>query len=243
MKPPSLSNGSWAAITLIFLVTGGSCSKMNPVAPDPTLSPTTESATAAAKNGHARCKPGGQLATSGEFDFTVDSTNQFIIAFLGQGGFGFMNYAELVYAPDHVFGMASACNFNEYIYHFKYHISTEIRDLQGRLIFSIDDNKWQVFRNAAGKFNYDDNGFEVYDKEGRIAFNFNFVNGYSQSSYFQAIIPCTDTTLGYFPHDYVFTNLRYGTRELNRVFDSIYDARPIKPLFRYTGKDWQHSRL
>jgi len=122
------------------------------------------------------------------------------------------NYAEFVYAPNSIFPMATACNCNEYIYQFKYHISTEVRDLHGNLILSIDDNKWQVHRIAAGKYNYDDNGFEVYDKEGRIAFNLNFtISSGTQWSFFRGIIPCTATQLGYYPDHYFFANLPYGT--------------------------------
>lgn len=35
----------------------------------------------------------------------------------------------------------------------------------------------------------------------------------------------------------------YKTPAQRAWFDHLYDSIPIQPMFRYTGKDWQHSRL
>ena len=188
------------------------------------------------------CRPGAPLQTCGEFVFLIDSTNVDITSFLGNRQAGVYVYPELKFAPDNVFPFFNTCNFTGYIYHFRHHLTTQIYDLRGRLILDVQDNKWQLFRNAAGKFNYDTNGPEVYDKEGRIAFHLNFVNGDLQSLFYEGIIPCGSSTLSYYTFNFNFS-MPFGTPALNAAFDHLYDSVPLHPLFRYTGKDWQHSRL
>ena len=246
MKQNPWMGGKRTLMLVFLLAAAAGCSKMTPeikpVVPAITADKTTATA---GKSTHFHCKPGTALATSGEFDFIVDTGNLFLADILSDHGFGTYNYSELTFNPDNYYYMVTECNLTTYIYHFKRYIDAEIRDLHGNLLLEFRKSKWQVFRNAIGKFNYDDNGLEVYDKEGRIAFNMNFVDGGSQFTFFNGIIPCTSTRLGYFSYSSsVFsTNMPYGTPKLNHEFDSLYRARPIKPIFRYTGRDWQHSRL
>lgn len=199
---------------------------------------------------HRPCfKPGMPLETSGVFDFPIDSTlpgNTQIYVFLGGRHNDPYNLTELFFSS--YLPLYSICNMTIYISDFKYFITAKVYDLQGNLLFEIQDNTWRVYRNAIHKFNYDDNGLEVIDKEGRIAISIDF----GGTLYVQGIIPCTSTSLGYyllpefspnFKEGVFEMNIPYGTPELNKAFDHLYDSLPIKPMFRYVGKDWQHARI
>ncbi|HXD79617.1 MAG TPA: hypothetical protein VN616_17495 [Puia sp.] len=235
----------YASVICVLAVASIACNKTAPESAQRNVAATkgqlkTDSVTTESRK---RCKIGSPLESCGEFVFLIDSTDAVITGVLGDRGGGFWNYGEFVVAPDGVFPLFNVCNFSAYIYHLRYHLTMKIYDLRGRLIFAVNDNKWQVYRNAAGKFNYDDKGFEVYDKENRIAFNLNLVDFGQQFMYFQGIIPCSSSSLAYYNRTYTFFTVPYGTPALNAAFDHLYDSIPIQPLFRYTGRDWQHSRL
>jgi len=228
------------------------CNKMSPSLCQSTTEGvvTADAAKTAARSGHGGCFPGQPLATSGEFSFPIDpslSNAAEAVVVLGGGNNGEYNLDEL---RDHIKrGLAGACEpgshvLDTYILDLKYFITTTIYDLQGNLIFQAQDNKWQVFKNAAGKYNYDDHGFEVYDKFGQIALSIDFrVYRIAPALFINGITPCSDSILWYYsPHE-IFRRIPYGTKRLNRAFDLLYDSVPIAPLFRYTGKDWQHARL
>jgi hypothetical protein len=197
------------------------------------------------RSGSGNCFPGQPLAASGEFSWPIDpslSNAAEAVVVLGGGNNGEYNLDEL---RDHrKRGLAGGCHLDTYILDLKYFITASIYDLHGNLMFQSQDNKWQVFKNAIGKYNYDDHGFELYDKAGRIALSIDFrVFRIAPALYINGIMPCTDSTLFYYsPHE-IFWNLPYGTKQLDRAFDRLYDSVPIMPMFRYTGRDWQHSRL
>jgi hypothetical protein len=199
---------------------------------------------------HGPCfRPGMPMETSGVFDFPIDSTlpgYTQIYAFLGGRSSDPYNLTELFYS--NYLSLFNICNMTIYVSDFKYFITATVNDLQGNLLIQIQDNAWHVNRNAIHKFNYDDNGLEVIDREGHVAISIDF----GGTIYVQGIIPCTSTSLGYyvlpeFSPTYtegVFQlNIPYGTPELNKDFEHLYDSLPIKPMFRYVGRDWQHSRL
>ncbi|HTI08245.1 MAG TPA: hypothetical protein VL832_06800 [Puia sp.] len=164
------------------------------------------------------------------------------VVFLGSLANGEFNLDELRDSIKRTF--AGTCNLTTYVVNLKYFITATIYDLHGNLIFLVQDNKWQIFKNSIRKYNYDDNGFEVFDKDGRIAMSIDFRTfRIAPALYVKGIIPCTSSSLTYYSPEDFFLNVAYGTRELNRAFDNLYNSYPIQPLFRYTGNDWQHARL
>lgn len=50
-------------------------------------------------------------------------------------------------------------------------VTVDIYNLNGDLMVSIDKNNWHRYTNNTGIFNYDKNGFEIFDNKGNIAFS------------------------------------------------------------------------
>lgn len=244
MKKLPSPKGRWSPILSILLIATVGCNKMTPEIRNAVpVTTQSESQTAtSAKNGHGHIKPGTPLETSGVFNFSIHPENQLIIAILGSHRSGFYPFAELKHTPNHIFPLDYVCDLTVYIQQLTYHVTTDVKDLHSRLLLRVLDNKWRVFRDSVGKYNYDDKGFEVYDKDGHIAFNVNLVDGSTQKIYINGIIPCTSTSLGYYSPSFA-SDVPFGTPALDKAFDHLYDSLPIRPLFRYTGKNWQHARL
>ena len=52
--------------------------------------------------------------------------------------------------------------------------SVKIFDLEGNKLVDIDSNNWSRSKNIITKFNYDNRGFEICDKDDLLAFSINF---------------------------------------------------------------------
>ena len=236
-----------AAFSILMAAVGAGCSKTVPALK------TTDSATLQKDDqtttdnfGRYACfKHGAQLEVKGVFDFPVDSTGSVFSGYLGGRAFGMYNWLEfLISNPP--FGTFDVCNLSAEIVDKKFVLNATIYDMHGRLLFEVHDNKWRVYPEAVRKYNYDSNGFEIYDKENRIAISIDANPPWHTGSLFvQGIVPCTSTGLGFFSKAWATydTDIPYGTPALNKAFDHYYDSLAIQPLFRYTGKDWQHARL
>jgi len=205
---------------------------------------TADAAKTTALSRRARCIPGQALATFGEFYWPIDSTQSNavqIVVYLGYNADAF-NLGELRDRRRRL--LASVCNLEFYTQDLQYFVSGSIYDLYGNLMFQVQDNKWKIIRNSILKYNYDDNGFELYDKAGRIALRIDVRSpNYGPKIYCSVISPCTSTTLIYCAPLNFYLNVPYGTKALDRAFEQLYQSDPIPALFRYTGKDWQHARL
>jgi len=246
------SSGRLSAAMIVLFLTSLACNKMSPALRQSTAegAVSADGAKNTAQSRSAHCAPGQPLATSGEFYWPIDPTlPNYAEAVVVLGGANNGEY-DLIELRDHIKrGLAGACYprsqvMTTYILDLKYFITASIYDLHGNLLFQAQDNKWQVFKNAAGRYNYDDNGFELYDKSGQIALSIDFkVYRVAPALFINGITPCDDSILYYYsPHE-IFSNIPYGTRQLDREFGHLYNSAPIAPLFRYTGKDWQHARL
>jgi hypothetical protein len=237
---------------------GISCSKIapaRPAGPDSSQQTATSRVSDTKKGGGAHFCAGAPLRLSGEFNFPLDSSRPnlgIVNIYLGPFPIGQYNYFELRFPGKRTFS-GDVCNLTAYEESWQFHVTTTVSDLKGNILFQMQDNRWQINRRAVRKYNYDDHGIEVFDHDGRIAFSMDFrpnpLEYNIPALYFQGIYPCTDSTLRYIednPNDRGFFNIwhvQYGTPALNRQFDHLYDSLPVLPMFRYTGKDWQHSRL
>lgn len=188
---------------------------------------------------------GAPLETCGVFEFPIDSTlngGTIVTTFLGLRSFGDYNLAEFYYSRG-PFGGFTVCNLRAYILNWNFYVTGSIYDLKGNLVFEVQDNHWKVYRDAVRKFNYDSKGFEAYSKDGRIAISIDLNARSIASLWVRALVPCSSTTLGYFPDAEYFNNFPYGTPESDSVLNNLMIQYPISPMFRYTGRDWQHARL
>jgi hypothetical protein len=166
-----------------------------------------------------------------------------IAASLGYREYGTYTYAELLSNPSQ--GFFSSPVLEAHTADFKYFISASIKDLKGNPLVEIKDNKWFVYIENVGKYNYDATGFEVFDKAGHISLSFGFTYRAGLVNLeVQGVIPTSGSTLEYYalaaPS---LIDFQYGTPALNKAFQDIYDIVPIKPIFRYQGSGWQHARL
>lgn len=236
-------------VSAVIMIKGGAaCNKMSPavaLAPVKDTLSADNSKTVKTSEEEDCFRHGRELATSGTFNFPIDSsvTNSAeLVSLLGSMMFGF--YDVPLSIRSYLHPMDTECNFNVKIYQYNFLVSANVYDLHGDLVFQVNDNKWRIFRDDVRKYNYDAKGFEVYDKSDQIVMSIDFRPILGEPAVVvQAVLPCTASILGYYPSTNFLSNIPYGTPALNRAFDHLYDSIPIQPMFRYTGKDWQHSRL
>jgi hypothetical protein len=193
----------------------------------------------------------GKLAICGVFDFSLPpnldrATN--IDASLGIIPYGTYTFAELLTNPTRIDGFFSTPVLEAYTVNLKYFFSASVNDLKGNPLVVIKDNKWFVYVENVGKYNYDANGFEVYDKAGHISLSFDFTPGPGTANLeVQGVVPTSSTTLEYYAvatmGESNLTDLQYGTPASDKFFEEVLAYFPIKPIFRYSGPGWQHARL
>lgn len=187
-----------------------------------------------------------ELATCGVFDFPFGplvSPATDVSVNLGDRQYGTYTYAEILIHPMQEF--YTVPNLHLYTSDFKFFLSASIKDLNGNMLVEIKDNKWMIYKKNVGKYNYDTNGFEVYDKAGHISLSLDFkpANQSATSLTVQGVIPLTSNTLHYYKTYRFFPDFQFGTPELNQAFDEIYFGLPITPIFRYEGSGWRGARL
>jgi hypothetical protein len=230
----------------ILILASPACNKLTPQLHPPATknSITSDSAKNRSQSRSGNCFPGQALATSGEFYWPIDSTQSNavqIVVYLAHYSDAY-NLGELRDRKRRF--LASVCNLEFYTENLQYFVNGSLYDLHGNIMFQVQDNKWKIFRNTILRYNYDANGFELYDKAGRIALSINLRDlNYGPIIYCRVISPCTSTTLEYSSPNFFYTDIPYGTKQSDHAFDSLYHSDPILPLFRYTGRDWQHARL
>lgn len=190
-----------------------------------------------------------EFEVTGHFNFPIDSSlpnNILLVSYLGDKRLGDYNFPELR------IGKVILLNINRlqiYAVHYQFFVNADISDIRGNQIVYINDNKWRLNKNAISRFNYDENGLEIFDNAGRvvISIDFNSKKGraiFGPSVHVQGVIPLDDSTVGYYRdnYDYIFSRLPYGTHQSNKRFFHLYDSIPIKPLFEYTGNRWRRVR-
>ncbi|HVX28080.1 MAG TPA: hypothetical protein VHB70_17160 [Parafilimonas sp.] len=119
-------------------------------------------------------------------------------------------------------------------------VSLDIYDLNGNLMVSIDKNNWHRYTNNTGIFNYDKNGFEIFDNKGNIALSMDLkgnnivIQGYVFiRKYNKMIIAGSYIDI---PGSLDMQQTQnYLAEEVRRV--------RIKQLFKYTGTHWLHKRM
>ena len=232
---------------LIFALGAVSCKKNLPGSKQCTCDVANQVGEQLSKEGGTS----GKLAICGVFDLpllpNLDRATT-IEASLGLVPYGTYAYAELLTTPSAIEGFFSTPVLEAYEANFKYFISASIKDLKGNPIVDIKDNKWFVYIENVGKYNYDANGFEVYDKAGHISLSFDFIQGeYTVNLLVQGVVPISSSTLEYYAlatrGQVGLVEYQYGTPALDKAFQYFYNAIPIKPIFRYSGPGWQHARL
>jgi hypothetical protein len=195
---------------------------------------------------HKKGNGSQKLAICGTLSLPIDSTLSpaaLVIAFLGQEPFGNYDIPELGPTKTMPFFSSSALQIESVGWRFS--VSGSIKDLKGNLLVQIMDNKWYVYTNNVGKYNYDARGLEVFDKQGHISLSIDSKPStmLRTSINVQGVVPMADNTVALYEIDRYFYPFNYGTPELNAVFEQYYQEWPIQPLFRYTGPNWQHARV
>ena len=189
-----------------------------------------------------------KLAPCGTLTLPIDTVQKYpidIIVFIGIA-IGQETIPEMRYHDSTNFSNDPSLQINAL--HWYFSVNATVKDLNGNTLMQMMDNKWYVYTNNVGKYNYDAKGLEIFDKQGHIAFSIDSKNPVGEgdpSLTIQGLFPSPDGTvviaeLTESGHNLI---LPYGTPELNAAFDSVYFQSPIQPLFRYTGPNWQHARL
>jgi len=189
------------------------------------------------------------LAICGTFNFPIDPIQNpwdLISVYLGlQKQLGMYSIQELGTGITLNFLGGPSLDIKAIGYNFV--INANITDLKGNPLIQVMDNKWYIYKNNVGKYNYDAKGMEIYDKLGHIAFSIdarpNAKAAFSTLVY-QGISLFSDNTVDYFVYDdRLIPEFPYVTPEDKAAFEQFYNAFPIQPMFRYTGPNWQHARL
>jgi hypothetical protein len=234
------------AMIWVFTLGAVSCKKHLPESQLCTCDVSSQGSEQFSKGGQVS----SQLAICGVFDLPIPPNldrGTTIEASLGIVPYGTYTYAELLSSSSSIQGFFSSPVLEAYTTDLKYFISASIQDLKGNPLVVIKDNKWFVYIENVGKYNYDANGFEVYDKAGDISFSFNFIQAKELINLIvQGVIPTSSSTLEYYALNFPYPNqteFQYGTPALDKAFQYIYNTIPIKPIFRYSGSGWQHARL
>lgn len=190
-----------------------------------------------------------EFEVTGEFDFPIDSSysNGLLVNVVtGIPSAGGYTKAEL---GNGTYRILSYENFQINTSKHKFIITGTIYDLNDNIIVEIQENKWRLNKNSVSKFNYDNNGFEVFDNTGRVAMSLNFVkrgnlpNSGEIEMQVQGIFPLSknrEATIWIYGQRRII--LPYGTRELNQKIRDTFDLRPVLPLFKYMGMKWRHVR-
>ena len=187
-----------------------------------------------------------KLAVCGTLDLPIDSTltpAALVVAYLGIQPFGNYDIPELVFNPNLPFFSSSAIQIVAAGWRFS--VNASIKDLKGNLLVQIMDNKWYVYTDHVGKYNYDAKGLEIFDKQGHISLSIDSKPSTRllTSMTVQGVIPIGNNSVEFYNSNMYFPPFSYGTPELDAVFEQYYQAYPIQPLFRYTGPNWQHARI
>lgn len=132
------------------------------------------------------------------------------------------------------------------------YVTTKVYDIDNNLIAEIENNKWYLNKNYAGKFNYDKTGFEVIDNKGNIALSIDVLA--SNKVAIQGIFPIKSAQRVFIAGKKGFTSIPYSSKvndaNILRVAGLKYDAFfnkciqdvEMKKLFQYTGKNYLGQR-
>jgi hypothetical protein len=189
---------------------------------------------------------------SGKFDFNYWEKLYDTSIINGQfGGLEFRNTVKpipgLWYTGTHLFTIATPDGELEPIkFGVKDHrlyITVDIYDLDGNPLVEIDSNRWTRSGSSLTKFNYDDKGFEIFDKDSHIAFSVDFptYNTIKMQGYL------IDKEKG---HQYlIIGGSLFSYKRISGPETSADELRPLidsikfTQLFCYTGGDWLGKRI
>ncbi|MBP6022561.1 hypothetical protein [Ferruginibacter sp.] len=142
--------------------------------------------------------------------------------------------------------------FNIGIQNDKLLINTKVYDINDNLIAEIENNKWRLNKNYAGKFNYDKTGFEVIDNKGNIAMSVDVLA--SNMVAIQGIFPIKSALRIFIAGSQGVTSVPYSNSAVDKKilqttgkkYDDFFNERvsdvKMKQLFEYTGKDYLGRR-
>lgn len=129
----------------------------------------------------------------------------------------------------------------------------EIYDLDGNLIAEIENNRWRINRNFIGKFNYDEEGVEIIDNQGKIVFSLNIVDSVSirvQGIFIDRYFHRGVLIAGYLKNEFFPIKTPENIAEILKKKNLSYENAlkeaiervEFRQLFEYTGNDWLHKR-
>lgn len=119
-------------------------------------------------------------------------------------------------------------------------ISVDVYDLNGNLIVKIDKNYWHRFTNNTGIFNYDKNGFEVFDNRGNIALSMDFK---SQKIDIQGYLIERSRGFIMIAGKELIAPYAWGSRLNEEYLMNLVSQIKFRQLFKYTGSNWLHQRM
>ena len=120
--------------------------------------------------------------------------------------------------------------------------SLRIFDIDNNLIAEIENNSWRPNKNFTGKFNYDNRGFEVIDNKGNVAIRVNVIA--NNTIDIQGVFPMKEENIVFICGENMLQPISFPVSEEKRKsYNELIKEINIKPLFRYTGANWLHSRL
>jgi hypothetical protein len=191
--------------------------------------------------------PENELPTEGSFGFPMDNglgNGALISPYLGSRALGLFNFIEVKDKP--LVNMGGSTSIQLSIKNNNYFLNATIHDLDDNLVLEIDDNKWRVFKKAAGKYNFDKNGFELFDNTDRIVLSFDFrkdsQNNNITTLFIQGFTLNPDGSVGFYPSSGFFDPLKLEDPS-HTAMRQFVDKTPIQPLFRYSGNHWENARL
>lgn len=119
-------------------------------------------------------------------------------------------------------------------------VSVDIYDLDGNLLVRIKDNVWRRYDNNTGQFNYNKNGFEIFDNRGNIALNIKLKNGSIKVQGYLIERERNFILIGGTEHSFVG---EWGDQRITFSLDKEVKRMKSRQIFRYTGEKWLHSMI
>lgn len=178
-----------------------------------------------------------EFAVSGEFEFSINQGKSIVqIYSIEMGG----NLALVTYNQRNMslIHIGDVCDI--YLRDFKLMVTGKFYDLQRNLIAEIEENRWRVSKTSVSKFNFDENGFEVFDIKGRLVVQFDIrgpkikLQGYFAAKSMKVLTVTDNGGSLDFP---------YGTDTLNKEVYKYYDKHlNSRSLFIYCGNRWHGIR-
>lgn len=120
-------------------------------------------------------------------------------------------------------------------------INTTVYDLSGNWVLEIVNNYWRRNPNYTGKFNYDENGFEIIDNRGYVVLSLD-MKGKDRIN-LQGYVLSREAGILFVFGKTAMTWLSLGDKTPMTEFNNTFRDAGVKQIFTYTGENWLHERV